>query len=83
MHQFSQLDIDYVMRVDEVMWGGLLLALTLTIHGIGLFLMMLNIKYDYVEKLWTHPLGIKMSVVALIMQLLGAVVIRHIVNIKV
>jgi tight adherence protein B len=49
----------------------------------GLFLMMLNIKYDYVEKLWTHPLGIKMSVAALIMQLLGAVVIRHIVNIKV
>ena len=49
----------------------------------GLFLMMLNIKYDYVEKLWTHPLGIKMSVVALIMQVLGAVVIRKIVNIKV
>lgn len=49
----------------------------------GLFLMMLNIKYDYIEKLWTNELGIKMSVVALIMQLLGAVVIRHIVNIKV
>lgn len=49
----------------------------------GLFLMMLNIKYDYIEKLWTNELGIKMSVVALIMQLLGAIVIRHIVNIKV
>ena len=49
----------------------------------GLFLMMLNVKYDYIEKLWTNELGIKMSVVALIMQLLGAVVIRHIVNIKV
>ena len=45
--------------------------------------MMLNIKYDYVERLWTHELGIKMSVAALIAQLLGAVVIRHIVNIKV
>jgi len=45
--------------------------------------MMLNIKYDYVEKLWTHELGIKMSVTALIMQLIGALVIRKIVNIKV
>ena len=44
---------------------------------------MLHIKPDYVEKLWTHELGIKMSVFALIMQLLGAVVIRKIVNIKV
>ena len=49
----------------------------------GLFLMMLHIKPDYVEKLWTHELGIKMSVFALFMQLLGAIVIRKIVNIKV
>lgn len=49
----------------------------------GLFLMMLHIKPDYVEKLWTHELGIKMSVFALIMQFVGAVVIRKIVNIKV
>lgn len=49
----------------------------------GLFLMMLHLKYDYVEKLWTHELGVKMSVTALIMQLVGALVIRKIVNIKV
>ena len=49
----------------------------------GLFLIMLHIKPDYVEKLWTHELGIKMSVFGLIMQLLGAVIIRKIVNIKV
>jgi len=48
-----------------------------------LFITMLHIKYDYVEKLWTNELGIKMSLVALGMQLLGALVIRHIVNIKV
>jgi tight adherence protein B len=48
-----------------------------------LFLVMLHIKYDYVEKLWTHPLGVKMSIGALIMQLLGALIIRKIVNIKV
>jgi tight adherence protein B len=49
----------------------------------GLFLMMLHIKPDYIEKLWTHPLGVKMSIAALIMQVLGAVVIKKIVNIKV
>ena len=48
-----------------------------------LFLIMLHIKYDYVEKLWTTDLGIKMSIYALIMQLLGALLIRKIVNIKV
>jgi tight adherence protein B len=44
---------------------------------------MLHIKPDYVEKLWTHELGIKMSAVALVMQVVGALVIRKIVNIKV
>ena len=49
----------------------------------SLFLLMLYIKPDYIEKLWTHPLGIKMSVAALVAQLLGALVIKKIVNIKV
>jgi tight adherence protein B len=49
----------------------------------GLFMMMLSLKPDYIEKLWTHPLGIKMSVAALIAQLVGALVIKKIVNIKV
>jgi tight adherence protein B len=48
-----------------------------------LFLLMLYIKPDYIEKLWTHELGIKMSVAALIAQLIGAIVIKKIVNIKV
>jgi tight adherence protein B len=48
-----------------------------------LFLMMLYIKPDYIEKLWTNELGIKMSVAALIAQLVGALVIKKIVNIKV
>jgi tight adherence protein B len=48
-----------------------------------LFLLMLYIKPDYIEKLWTCELGIKMSVAALIAQLIGAIVIKKIVNIKV
>jgi tight adherence protein B len=58
--------------------GVILLALPF-----ALFLTMLHIKYDYVERLWTHPLGVKMSIAALVAQLLGAVVIKKIVNIKV
>ncbi len=48
-----------------------------------LFLLMLHIKYDYVEKLWTTEMGIKVSIGALIAQLIGALVIKKIVNIKV
>ena len=40
-------------------------------------------KPDYIEPLWTTDLGIKMSVAAIIAQILGAMVIRKIVNIKV
>jgi tight adherence protein B len=48
-----------------------------------LFLVMLHIKPDYVEMLWTDPTGIKMSLFALGMQVLGALVIKKIVDIKV
>jgi hypothetical protein len=37
MHEFLQHDLDYVIRLDEVMWGCLLVAATLIIHGVGLF----------------------------------------------
>jgi tight adherence protein B len=48
-----------------------------------LFLVMLHLKPDYVSVLWTERAGIKMSVFALIMQVLGALVIKKIVDIKV
>lgn len=37
MNEFLQRDLDYVMRVDEVMWGCLLVAITISIHATGLF----------------------------------------------
>jgi tight adherence protein B len=58
--------------------GAILLALP-----IFLFFLMLYIKPDYVEKLWTHKLGIQMAVGALVLQVVGALVIKKIVNIKV
>ena len=48
-----------------------------------LFLVMLHIKPDYVAILWTEPPGIKMAIVGAIMQVLGAIVIKKIVDIKV
>ena len=49
----------------------------------ALFGFMLNAKPDYIESLWTTPLGQKMSIFAIIAQILGALTIRKIVNIKV
>src|SRR5439155_8442339 len=57
--------------------GVILLALPFV-----LLLMMLYIKPDYVAKLWEHKLGIQMAVGALVLQLVGALVIKKIVNIK-
>jgi tight adherence protein B len=83
--------IGYVIRerfrilgqVQALTAEGRLSGVILIALPFGLFLTMLYIKPDYVEKLWTHPLGIKMSVAALVAQLLGALVIKKIVNIKV
>ena len=44
---------------------------------------MLHIKPDYIEMLWTHPLGIKMSIYGLICRCCGAIVIKKIIDIKV
>ena len=83
--------IGYVIRerfrilgqVQALTAEGRLSGVILIALPFGLFIMMLYIKPDYVEKLWTHELGIKMSVFALIAQLVGALVIKKIVNIKV
>jgi hypothetical protein len=37
MDEFLQRDLAYVMRVDEVMWGCVLLAVTISMHTAGLF----------------------------------------------
>jgi tight adherence protein B len=76
--RFKILGMVKALTAEGRLSGVILLALPFV-----LFLVMLHIKYDYVEKLWTHELGIKMAIGALIMQLVGALVIRHIVNIKV
>ena len=76
--RFKILGMVKALTAEGRLSGVILLALPFV-----LFLTMLHIKYDYVEKLWTNELGVKMSSAALVMQVVGALVIRHIVNIKV
>src|SRR5207245_2972468 len=49
----------------------------------ALFLGMLHMRPDYIRPLWTTELGIKMSVAAIVAQIVGALVIKKIVDIKV
>lgn len=48
-----------------------------------LFVVMLRLNYDYVMKLFEDPLGQQMVATAIVLQVLGALVIRKIVNIRV
>ncbi|HJT79218.1 MAG TPA: type II secretion system F family protein [Gemmataceae bacterium] len=83
--------IGYVIReryrilgqVKALTGEGRLSGIVLIALPFVLFLVMLHIQPNYVAALWTHPLGIKMSIFAIVMQILGAIVIRKIVNIKV
>lgn len=48
-----------------------------------LFITMLKLNYDYIMMLFEDPLGRKMLIGAIVMQLLGAFVIKKIIDIKV
>ncbi|MCE9530659.1 MAG: type II secretion system F family protein [Planctomycetes bacterium] len=50
---------------------------------IGLFFMMLHMKPDYVSLLWTDPTGVKMSIGAIVLMIVGAYAIKKIIDIKV
>ncbi len=83
--------IGYVIRerfkilghVKALTAEGRLSGVVLIAMPFGLFGMMLQMKPDYVSALWTDPLGMKMAAFALVMQILGALCIKKIVDIKV
>jgi tight adherence protein B len=83
--------IGYVIRerfkilgqVKALSAEGRLSGVVLIALPIGLFFLMLVMKPDYIELLWKDPLGIKMSVGALVLMVLGAFFIKKIVDIKV
>ena len=49
----------------------------------ALLIMMMQVSPGYVDDLWLHPLGRKMSIAALVLMVLGAWWINKIVNIKI
>jgi tight adherence protein B len=83
--------IGYVIRerfkilghVKALTAEGRLSGVVLIAMPFGLFGLMLHMKPDYVAALWTDPMGIKMALFALVMQILGAICIKKIVDIKV
>jgi tight adherence protein B len=70
-------------QVKALTAEGRLSGIVLIALPIGLFLMMLHMKPDYVSLLWTDPMGVKMSIAAVVLMLIGAYAIKKIVDIKV
>ena len=74
----------FVLGLPGLGKSTLVRRMALGLSGFGVQPLVLgDLKPDYVERLWTHPLGIKMSIGALIAQILGALTIKKIVDIKV
>jgi tight adherence protein B len=70
-------------QVKALTAEGRLSGVVLIAMPIGLFLMMLHMKPDYVSLLWTDPMGIQMSIGAIVLMLIGSYAIKKIVDIKV
>ena len=83
--------IGHLVRERFTIWGqvqaltgeGRLSGIVLLALPPALFAAMLKLNYDYVMLLFEDPVGKKMLAFAIILQLLGAIVIKKIVNIKV
>jgi tight adherence protein B len=70
-------------QVKALTAEGRLSGVVLIAMPIGLFFLMLWMKPDYIELLWTDPMGIKMSIAAVVLVLVGAYAIKKIIDIKV
>jgi tight adherence protein B len=70
-------------QVKALTAEGRLSGVVLIALPIGLFLMMLHMKPDYISLLWTDPMGIKMSIGSIVLMLIGSYAIKKIVDIKV
>ena len=70
-------------QVKALTAEGRLSGVVLIALPIGLFLLMLFMKPDYIRLLWTEEMGRKMSIGAIVLMLIGAYAIKKIVDIKV
>ncbi|MCP4193046.1 MAG: type II secretion system F family protein [Planctomycetaceae bacterium] len=83
--------IGYLIRERFKIWGqvqaltgeGRLSGIVLLALPPALFAVMLKLNYGYIMLLFEDPMGKQMLAFAIVMQLVGAIVIKKIVNIKV
>ncbi|HEY8505522.1 MAG TPA: type II secretion system F family protein [Gemmataceae bacterium] len=83
--------IGYVIRerfkilgqVKALTAEGRLSGIVLIALPVGLFFLMLHMKPDYIKLLWTDEMGIKMSIAAIVLMLIGSYAIKKIVDIRV
>jgi tight adherence protein B len=83
--------IGYVIRerfkilgqVKALTAEGRLSGIVLIALPIGLFFLMLWMKPDYIRELWVTKEGIKMSIGAIVLMIIGSICIKKIVDIKV
>jgi tight adherence protein B len=70
-------------QVQALTGEGRLSGVVLLVLPLVLFLAVYQLNPDYIKVLFTDPMGTKMLAAAVFMQILGALVIRKIVNIRV
>jgi tight adherence protein B len=70
-------------QVKALTAEGRLSGIVLIALPIGLFMLMLWMKPDYISLLWKDDMGIKMSIGAIVLMLIGSYAIKKIVDIKV
>ncbi len=69
--------------VQALTGEGRISGVVLMLLPVALFAVVYHLNREYVELLFTDPLGRKMLIAALVLQLLGAIVIKKIVDIKI
>jgi len=70
-------------QVKALTAEGRLSGVVLIALPISLFFFMMYMKPDYIELLWKDPMGVQMSVGAIVLMLIGSYAIKKIVDIKV
>jgi tight adherence protein B len=70
-------------QVKALTAEGRLSGIVLVALPVGLFILMLFMKPDYIELLWKDPMGVQMSIMAIVMMCIGTFAIMKIVDIKV
>lgn len=63
MHVFPERDLAYVISADEIVWGGVLLALTIAIHGTAM-LQILRVSFALGERVQarSRSLGLRLGI---------------------